>query len=59
MTRAHLEASLVAHRRDVQHQLSGVLGGPSRWHHQRADVLIGRLDWLDYMDTELAREVAA
>ena len=45
--------------RHAQHQLRGVLGGPSRWHHRRADVLIERLDWLDYMDTELARGVAA
>ena len=59
MNRVHLEIEIVMRRRDVQHQLSDVLGGPSRWHHRWADVLIDRLDWLGYLDVELAREVAA
>ena len=59
MSRVHLGASLVAHRRDAQYQLSGVLGGPSRWHHRRADVLIDWLDRLNYLDAELAREQEA
>ena len=59
MSRTHLEASLVAHRRDIQRQLSDVLGGPSRWHHRRADALIDRLDRLNYLDAELAREQEA
>ena len=59
MSRAILEAELVVRRRDAQHQLSAVMGGPSRWHHRRADVLIDRLDRLNYLDAELAREEAA
>ena len=59
MTRAHLEASLVVRRRQAQRELSAILGGPSRWHHRRADVLIDRPDRLNYIDAELAREEAA
>ena len=59
MTRVYLEAELVVRRRHAQRELSAVLGGPSRWHHRRADALIDRLDRLNYLDAELAREQEA
>ena len=54
--RVHVEAELTARRCWIQQELSRVLGGPSRWHHRRADVLIDRRDWLGYLDAELVRE---
>ena len=59
MSWAHLEASLVAHRRHAQHELWRTLGVPSRWAHRRVDQLLDRLDSIDYLTSELAREEAA
>ena len=59
MTRVHLETELVMRRRLAQRELWQVLSGPSRWHHCRADLLIGRIDRLEYVADELAREWAA
>ena len=59
MNRAHLEAELVVLRRHAQRELWWTLGIPSRWAHRRADALIDRLDRLDYLTRELAREEAA
>ena len=59
MSRAYLEAELVVRRRDVQRELWRTLGVPSKWAHRRADALIDRLDRLNYLDAELAREQEA
>ena len=59
MNRAYLEASLVAHRRHAQRELWRTLGIPSRWAHRRADALIDRIDWLDWIAAELAHEQEA
>ena len=59
MSRAVAEASLVAHRRHAQRELWRTLGLPSRWAHRRADQLLDRIDQLDYLASELAREQEA
>ena len=59
MSRAHLEAELVAHRRQAQRELWRTLGVPSPWAHRRADQLLDRIDQLDFVANELAREQEA
>ena len=56
VTRALLQAELIVCRRQTQHELNGVLGLPSRWAHGRADLLIDRLDWLDWLGSEFERD---
>lgn len=58
MSRALLEAELTVRRRRCQHELWQVLGLPSRWAHRRADLLLDRIDWIDYIGAEWARGAA-
>ena len=59
MTRVHPEAELIGRRHHAQRWLWRTLGLPSRWAHRRADQLLDRLDSIDFLTSELAREEAA
>ena len=55
-TSALLEATLLAERRDWQHELWAALGGPTKAHHIRADQALDAIDRADFWLSELARE---
>ena len=56
--RALTGALLVAERRWAQRELDRWLGGATKEPHVHADQLLDRIDQIDFMAADLAREVA-